>query len=251
MDMQFIAKHFGGDPEDCDDTLHPVGCRYAPGMWNWVCMCWPLDMPLIHGMYATGRQSITSDCSETYSTIILGGLHVIEEAICCMEGMADQSHPSHMVDVHGYDLAPNSLVLMCEVCMKHSVVSYESYCRVAMRDNGMQWCGMLGVHQPIRTAAEYYVHMACTGALYRTPEFRYSSKKTGEVKRKSNTRIVMDSIDMEEVERSLRRKVPKKLAAEVKEEKVSCEDMLREMMEESHRARGHSMVPCAFEDHDT
>ena len=112
------------------------------------------------------------------------GLAKIEKAILEMESSTDTLDTLLQIDMHGMNLDQHSTILMCEVCMRHSVVSYESYLRVTGK-----WCkqqgfgasesgtrtGIAGLYVPFVSAAEYYLYVACTAGLIRTPRFKHST----------------------------------------------------------------------------
>lgn len=160
-----VFASFGGDREDHDLGLHPLGCRHAPG-----------------------RVCIVGGCEETWSTRIAGGLPAIQCAIEAIERRADGVDGTLRVECAGMDLSLHSLLLVCEGCMRHSVVSYECYLRtlrgsVVGREGGHEddggWCGITGVHVPFATAGEYYLFVACTAGLYTTPCFSLSCVPAG------------------------------------------------------------------------
>lgn len=128
-----------------------------------------------------------------------GGLPAIEGAIEAIERRADGVDGTLQVEDPGMDLSLHSLLLVCEVCMRHSVVSYECYQRTLRASTGwscagiggagegtgaeeggpVPWCGIVGVHAPFATGGEYYLFIACTAGLYTTPSFSLSGASGG------------------------------------------------------------------------
>lgn len=127
-----------------------------------------------------------SECVPTYATVVAcgegrEGLKKLEEAILQMEKNTDSLDTSLLIDMHGMNLEQHSTILMCELCMKHSVVCYESYNRECVKrlgDSGAPGTtadgGLAGMYPQFTCPADYYLYIACTAGLARTPRFKNS-----------------------------------------------------------------------------
>lgn len=171
-DTPDLARIFAGHSADTDFTLHPPGCRHQAS-------CKPI-----------------SACGETWSTVLVGGLDAVEQSILDIEAAADSLSNTLRIDVPGMHLGPHSLVLPCEVCMRHSVVSWEWFQEVqdksvacTLRDvRGCKGTAAaasaapskallssfhprLHLTQSLSCATEYYLFIACTYSLLETPRF--------------------------------------------------------------------------------
>lgn len=140
-----MAYMFSGAPEDSDYSLHPSGCRHQA-----------CSLPI-------------SQCSETWSTRLAGGMRSIERRIEAIEESVDQLSLELRIDMPGMHLGQHSLVLPCEICLRHSVVSWEWYSKVLGH-----CCKSTGVclgFCDFQTPAEYYLFIANTYHLLQTPQF--------------------------------------------------------------------------------
>lgn len=143
------SSYFGGDQEDhdCVGLLHPPGCRHAPG-----------------------RIAIR-DCPETCCTVVVGGMLAIEKAIEELEQCVDRSDPTLHPGAMGMNNAQNSICLYCEICNKHSVVSWECYNKNIRRgESSHKPC-----YIPLRKPGEYYMFVAMNRDIYITPNFCQSN----------------------------------------------------------------------------
>ena len=124
---------------------HPLGCRHSQG-----------------------KKKILG-CAETYLTKMVGGLQKIEDMVVQIEQDADKLDVCEKVGEHGMHLGQHSMVMACEVCGKHSMVSYENYLSV------LEVSGVDKVEQKFNfafsNAAEYYMYAAKTYPLLKTPDF--------------------------------------------------------------------------------
>ena len=99
--QQDLAVIFSRRPEDEDFSMHPPGCRHQASCTR------------------------ISECADTWSTRLVGGVKEIEDRIVAIEESVDRL-PLHLkIDMPGMHLGQHSLVLPCEICKKHSVVSWE------------------------------------------------------------------------------------------------------------------------------
>lgn len=152
-DRVTMQKWYGGDAEDNDDSMHPPGCRFAPG-----------------------RISIL-DCPLTWNVVVVGGLSKVEEAILELEEYVDNSNPYMRIGDPGMNIGQNCSCLFCEICGKHSVVSWENYSRVVGRlslgESSSNWEDgpSIGMHPQIQHPADYYLFMAMTRDIHITPYF--------------------------------------------------------------------------------
>jgi hypothetical protein len=166
-DTPDLARIFAGHSADTDFTLHPPGCRHQAS-----------SKPILA-------------CGETWSTVLVGGLGAVEQSILDIEAAADSLSNTVRIDMPGMHLGPHSLVLPCEVCMRHSVVSWEWYKEVqdksvACTEHVRGWHGTsaapsgplppslhprLHLTQSLSCATEYYLFIACTYSLLETPRF--------------------------------------------------------------------------------
>ena len=119
-----------------DEDAHPPGCRHV-------------------GM-------AVESCPETYSTMLVGGMGAIAEEVRRIERLADELDSGLGVDMQGMDVGVHSIVLFCEVCKMHSVVSWENYRDV---------CEKSGRGSSCRPPGDYYLSMVATSPLLRTPGF--------------------------------------------------------------------------------
>lgn len=156
-------------------------CEVSP-IYTYLCEA-SHEMVVVHflNLPRAGRACI-GECEDTYSTVVAcgkgkEGLKKIELAILKMEAGADALDASVQIDMPGMNLEQHSTILMCEVCMRHSVVSYESYARLAKKCS-MNTFGkvpvLAGLCTEFSSAAEYYLYVACTAGLVKTPKFRHS-----------------------------------------------------------------------------
>lgn len=186
----FLAQTWGG-PEDHDMDVHPPGV---------CCVCVVFILLARHYLtpacragcrHAPGRQSILG-LSETWATRMVGGMHAIHDTVTDMEKQMDsRSSLSHMptrVDMSLHDLVAHSTMLFCDVCMKSSVVSFENYRDVMGKSRGMHMQNTgdsgdpgkhgnkMGIYACMQTPQEYYLYVAMTRGLLRTPCFARMSQ---------------------------------------------------------------------------
>ena len=98
---------------------------------------------------------------ETYSTVLMGGMHAVADGVRGVEARSDNLAAGLDIDMPGMDLCVHSTVLFCEGCRRHSVVSWENYRMVLERTVGVNH---VRVHP-----GEYYLRIVCTSSLLRTP----------------------------------------------------------------------------------
>jgi hypothetical protein len=117
-------------------------------------------------------------------------MHAIHDTITDMEKQTDSlsalSCTPTRVDMPMHDLVAHSTMLFCDVCMKSSVVSFENYRDVMGKSRGMQIQknplndgrnagNKMGIYTRMQTPQEYYLYVAMTRGLLRTPCFARTS----------------------------------------------------------------------------
>ena len=113
------------------------------------------------------------------------------------------------MDEANTDMTQHSTCLFCDHCMKHSVVSYESYVRTVSRmcdtvDGQLRWQDTTAVQQPFQSGVEYYMHIALTWGLLKTPLF---ARMNDVVEMRSSKLVAMNSILIPEEQAKRERKM--------------------------------------------
>jgi hypothetical protein len=85
---------------------HVSGCRRKPG-----CV----------------QLTDTTACSETYASLILGGLSSMEKQLCALEEESIQWDIHLHIGQEGKNLMDHSMFVWCPLCKRQSIVSYETY----------------------------------------------------------------------------------------------------------------------------
>ena len=140
---------YGEDKEDTDGSICPVGCRH--------------------------QKDEMKGCSETFATVIVGGIPKILQEIELME-IPSSKKLLNTVDTPGTNHAYHSMILPCERCKKLSLVSWTSY----TRNIGLlpqQSAEKALPHVEIKSAPEYYTHVLLTGNILTTPNFSLAKER--------------------------------------------------------------------------
>ncbi len=182
-----MARRFGGHDEDHDMNVHPLACMYGPNCKR------------------------VREYDETWSTMVVGGLGVIESKIQDIANRTDDMDTSLKVDQSGMDLSQHSTVFFCDLCMRHSVVSYECYERT--------W----GISKEFQTGGEYYLYIACTTHLLKTPAFlRTLDRESGDMVVKDPIRdVAMAALVIPDEVFEMGEEEPKKKGKSAKKRRLS------------------------------